>query len=131
MPVTIDSDGWIKEALDGGYQDLTFGPFSPGLPKWIVLHGTAWPNGRATDIAASWARGSQASSHVIIDKDGTIVQGISLKDTAWGNSGATGSPRASFLPRTNLNFVTFSMEHCKYDAATNSDILTLQQQVSS
>lgn len=69
--------------------------------------------------------------HLIIDKDGSFVQGLSLLNAAWGNSGVSTSPRASFLPGDNLNMYTISIEHCKYDAQQNSDALTPAQQATS
>jgi N-acetylmuramoyl-L-alanine amidase len=136
MSVTLDNQGWFAEANGIYYPNLTFGPFSAGEPRWIVLHGTACNQCLAVDIGHDWAALSfngkgQASTHLIIDKDGTFVQGLSCLQTAWGNSGASDSTRAEYLPTTNLNFVTISIEHCKYDAQLNSDLLTLPQQVTS
>jgi N-acetylmuramoyl-L-alanine amidase CwlA len=136
MTVTIDSNGWIKEAQGIYYPNLTFGLFGGGQPKWIVLHGTACNQCTAQDIAQSWASQSfngtgDASTHLIIDKNGSYVQGLSLLYTAWGNSGASDSARANFLPATNLNYFTLSIEHCKYDAQANSDILTPEQTFTS
>jgi N-acetylmuramoyl-L-alanine amidase len=135
MSVTITPDGFIKEALGVYYAADSFGPFASGQPKWLVLHGTAWPNGSAVGIATSWADEVAAgqlgaSTHIIIDKDGTYTQGITLLNTAAGNSGAADSPRASYLPTDNLNMYTISVEHCKY-ATDDSDILTPQQVVTS
>ena len=136
MSITIDDQGWIKEATGIYYGADSFGPFAPGQPKWLVLHGTAWPGGTADIIANSWAsevaRGQLgAATHCIIDKSGYITQGITLLNTGAGNSGAAGSGRAPYLPAGNLNFVTISVEHCKYDAVYNSDTLTPQQQDTS
>ena len=135
MSVTISADGWIAEAIGIYYEADSFGPFAKGQPKWLVLHGTAWPNGTAVGIATSWADEVAAgqlgaSTHIIIDKDGTYTQGITLANTAAGNSGAADSPRASYLPTDNLNMYTISVEHCKY-ATDDSDILTPEQVVTS
>ncbi len=136
MSVTI-VNGWIKEALGIYYPNLSFGPFAQGQPRWGVLHGTASGIGStAENIANTWrvesANGTgNASTHLLIDKDGTMVQGLPFTVTAWGNSGAPDSPRASYLPTTNLNFFTISIEHVKWDTQRNSDILTPLQQLSS
>lgn len=136
MSVTIDNQGWIAEAIGIYWPMGTFGPFASGQPQWIVLHGTAWPNGTAQLIGNTWASQSangtlNACVHIIIDKDGSYVQGMSLLNTTWGNSGVPGSPRASYLPSDNLNFYTISIEHCKYDAQYNSDELTPAQRATS
>jgi hypothetical protein len=136
MTVTIDQFGWAKEATGIYWGPDSFGPFVPGVPLWIVLHGTAWPGGTATIIGNEWAAVTNAgrvgaATHAIIDKDGSWVQGITFKDTAAGNSGAFDSPRAAYLPQGNLNLCTVSIEHCKYDASFNSDILTSAQQTTS
>ena len=133
--ITIDADGWVKEAVGVYYQSHTFGPF-PSPPKWGCTHGTASPDATAIDIATNWSRTpadapNAVSTHVLIDKDGTIVQGLSLLNTSWGQSGAANSPRASFLPAGNLNFFMIGCEHVKYDSIHNSDILTTEQQKTS
>lgn len=135
MSVTIDSAGWIKEAIGIYYPSHTFGPFLPGQPQWIVLHGTASGIGStARSIATDWGNtppGPNAVSvHILIDKDGTVVQGLSLLDTAWGNSGADNSPRAPYLPGDNLNRYTISIEHVKY-APNDIDVISPAQAATS
>lgn len=147
MSITIDDQGWIKEAIGIYWGPDSFGPFIKGQPKWIVIHSTAWTNGTAEIIGQSWADQTAAgtlgaSSHIIIDKDGTYVQGITLLNTASANCCLTDNPNtggkyARYLPITswnnggNQNFNTISIEHCKYDSQENSDILTPQQQATS
>jgi hypothetical protein len=135
MTITIDNKGWIKEAEGIYYGADSFGPFEPGITKWIVIHGTAWPNGTAEDIAKIWA--SQvaagqlgAATHSIIDKTGYLTQGITLLNTGAGNSGAPDSTREPYLPAGNLNMCTISVEHCKYNT-DDSDILTPEQVATS
>jgi hypothetical protein len=139
MSVTIDDQGWIAEAIGIYYGADSFGPFAAGQPQWVVIHGTAWPyngsitpaGGTAVMIARSWAAqvaaGSLgASTHIIVDKDGSYTQGITLLNTAAGNSGAPDSVREPYLPSGNLNMYTISIEHCKYNV-NDLDILTPQQ----
>jgi N-acetylmuramoyl-L-alanine amidase len=142
MSVTIDNQGWIAEAIGIYYPNLTFGTFPAGQPKWIVLHGTAsGPGSSAQAIANTWAVASangtgNASTHILINKDGTSVQGLSLHVTAWGNCCLTDNPNngaqyARFLPRGNQNYNTISIEHVKYDMQQNSDELTPAQRATS
>lgn len=135
MSVTIDDQGWIKEAIGIYYPSHTFGPFLPGQPQWIVLHGTASGAGSsARSIATDWSNTppgpGAVSTHILIDKDGAYVQGLSLLNTAWGNSGTDNSPRAPYLPGGNLNKYTISIEHVKYDS-DDGDMLTPGQQATS
>ena len=132
--MTIDSNGWIREATGIYYPALTFGPFPAGQPKWIVIHGTAWNGGTARIIAESWRNDSingtgKASVHALIDKSGEIVQGLPFTHTAWGNCCLSGN-HANFLPSGNQNWNTLSIEHCKYDT-WNTEVLTPMQQISS
>ncbi len=142
MSVTIDDEGWIKEAIGIYYPNLSFGPFPVGQPRWIVLHGTASGAGStAQGIAGTWAAqsasgGGDASTHILINKDGTYVQGLSLKETAWGNcclfdNPFNGAQYARFLPDGNQNLTTISIEHVKYDGQENSDLITLAQRKTS
>lgn len=128
MTVTI-VNGWIKEAIGIYYTAKSFGPFTQPV-KFGVIHGTASPGASAQNIANDWANNpGDASAHVIINKDGTFVQGISLDYTAWANGNNTGG--AVWLPPGNPNQYTFAMEHCKNDALYNSDLLTPEQQATS
>ncbi len=139
--ITIDDQGWIKEATGIYYPSHTFGPFAPGRPKWIVIHATAsGPGSTAQGIARDWANtpptaSNAVSVHCLIGKDASdgLVQGLSCLNAAWGNSGASDSPRKSYLPPVpnNLNFFTLSVEHVKYDMQANSDPLTDYQKTTS
>src|ERR1700737_410561 len=133
MVVKITGD-WVGGVVSTPFPGLTFGPFPAGQPKWIVLHGTAWNMGSAVAIGSSWQNADRTgtglvSVHCIIDKDGTIVQGLSFKQTAWGNC-CLEPGHSSFLPAGNQNFNTISIEHCKYNPS-NADAITAAQSVSS
>lgn len=128
MSVTIVK-GWIKEAIGIYYPAKSFGPFTRSV-RFGVIHGTASPGASAQNIANDWANNpGDASAHILINKDGTFVQGISLDYSAWGNGNNTG--HASYLPTGNPNGYSISMEHCKDDPKYNSDVITPAQQATS
>lgn len=51
-------------------------------PIYLVMHFTAGPT---IDVAVSWFKKleAQASSHLVIDRDGTIVQMVAFNRRAW------------------------------------------------
>lgn len=134
--ITIDKDGWIKEAIGIYYPNRSWGAFAQ-KPRQIVLHGTATRNGTAENIANNWANtDGDASAHIIINKDGSFVQGISLNSTAWANCCLTDNPNTGGqwdrrLPLGNQNYWSIAIEHCKDDPNYNSDVLTAAQQATS
>lgn len=134
--ITIDSDGWIKEAIGIYYPGRSWGAFTD-KPRQIVMHGTATPGATAQDIANNWAStAGDASAHIIINKDGSFVQGLSLNWTAWANCCLTDNPNTGGmwdrrLKVGNQNRWAIAFEHCKNDAQQNSDILTPAQQATS
>ncbi len=136
MTVTIDTDGWIREAMGIHFTHRSWGAFQQ-KPRQIVLHGTAWPAGTAQIIATEWATSTgDASAHIIINKDGSYVQGISLNWTAWANCCLTDSPYTGAkwdrrLLEGNQNHWSIAIEHCKDDKDRNSDVLTPEQQATS
>jgi hypothetical protein len=103
----------------------------------IVVHGTACCQGMtAQDWAHTFANDEveQKSSHFIIGKDGTVVQCVSLRDGAGAND--TRQRQAGYdtfwdgTPVDNLNLVTVSIEHVKWDD-NNADELTPAQKQAS
>src|SRR5581483_2487115 len=134
--ITIDKDGWIKEAIGIYYPNRSWGAFTQ-KPRQIVIHGTATANATAQDIANNWANtDGDASAHIIINKDGSFVQGLSLRATAWANCCLTDNPNTGALwdrglPLGNQNYWSVAVEHCKYDPNYNSDVLTPEQQATS
>ncbi len=134
MTITIDKDGWIKEAIGIYYSGRSWGAFTE-KPRQIVIHGTA--GGNAQNIATSWAASDgDASAHILINKDGSFVQGLSLDWTAWANCCLTDNPNTGGrwdrrLPIGNQNAWSIAIEHCKDDTQRNSDILTPAQQATS
>lgn len=112
-----------------------------GFPiRYIVLHGTGWPETLDQYIAEGPKTGGV---HYMVGKDGRIVQFVSEVDGSWGNgkveTGAeafwrawtTTNPAAMTIPGVvNPNLTSISIEHEKH-AKDNSDELTVAQQQAS
>jgi len=101
--------------------------------NFIVLHGTASPNASAVNIGNDFRNSSrQAGTHFIIDKDGSLVQcaPLLMPGYAMWSAGAT-TTHKPYIPVRNHNYDIISIEHCKYDAVRNSDVLTAPQQETS
>lgn len=115
-------DHWLVEAQDGHYgaKSSDRGGYAP---KWLVLHGTAG-GASAAAIDNYFATSTvQASAHVIIGQDGTVIQGISFDQAAWANC-CTSPGHASYLADGDFhNRDTISIEHVKAHD-DNSDTLT-------
>jgi N-acetyl-anhydromuramyl-L-alanine amidase AmpD len=74
----------------------------------------------------------EASTHFVIGQDGTVLQLVRLRDSAWGN-GIPNRPRWPLVTEragVNPNRYTVSIEHAKR-SADNSDPLTDAQLVAS
>lgn len=120
-------DGWLVEALDGHYgaKSSDRGGYTP---KWLVLHGTA--GGQSAQAIDDWFTSGlvngqpvQASSHIIIDQAGVVIQGVSFDRAAWANC-CTSPGHAPYLADGSLhNLDTISIEHVK-TRTDNGDILT-------
>ncbi|TMC17094.1 MAG: N-acetylmuramoyl-L-alanine amidase [Chloroflexi bacterium] len=121
-------DGWVDDAVEIDYQSKSMSR-EGYKPTHVVLHGTA--GGSKAENTANYFKTStvDASAHLIIGQDGTIVQGISMDDAAWGN-GILLNPRLPFPANVNPNYYTISIEHCK-PSTDNSDQLTEAQKQSS
>ncbi len=96
------------------------------IPKWLIIHGTAGPG------AVSWFQNpaSQVSAHYVIELDGSITCCVDEDDTAWANGVITDGHDPWWIPATNPNYVTISIEHTKL-SPDNSDGLTQAQQAAS
>jgi hypothetical protein len=110
--------------------------------RYLILHGTGWPETLDGYIAA----GENAPGvHYTVGKDGRIVQFVQEADASWGNGrvepGAEGywsewltlDPAAMTSTASGVvdpNLTTISIEHEKY-AKDNSDLLTAAQQEAS
>lgn len=121
-------NGWIDEALDGHYGAKS-NSRNGQKPKYLVLHATAGGSS-AQGIDDFFTNGLdangqpvQASSHIIIDQAGVVIQGISLDMAAWANCCLSGN-HAPYLDTTiNQNEYTISIEFVKA-STDNSDALT-------
>ena len=89
----------------------------------IVIHGTGSPlNADGSVVTAQQCAHffaidpNRASTHFIVGRDGTVVQCVRLKDGAGGNCCLEPGHDAywdSYASKySNLNFCTFSIEHC-------------------
>jgi N-acetyl-anhydromuramyl-L-alanine amidase AmpD len=121
-------NGWVDVAVEIDYLNKSM-PRAGHKPTHIVLHGTA--GGSQAQNTANYFKTSavQSSAHLIIGQDGTIVQGVSMDNAAWGN-GILLNPRLPWPPNVNPNLYTISIEHCK-PSTDNSDQLTDAQKQSS
>jgi hypothetical protein len=118
-----------------------FWPGGNSMQK-IVIHGTASggpQTGYQLATSAEYNDGNTASSHYIVDVDGTVYQTVAESDSAWGNCCVTGNeaPAGYFpIPGTadyhlngliasghNYNHDTISIENIK-SSSDNSEALT-------
>lgn len=77
---------------------------SPGLqPEYVVLHYTAGPTVKAA-VNTLISKSAQVSSHLVIGRDGSIVQLVPFNKIAW-HAGAS-----SWEGRNNLNTFAFGIE---------------------
>lgn len=92
-------------------------------PKWIIIHGTAWPGpATAQDIGRFFQHPNRpTSTHYIIDKAGTIVQCVREEDSAWGNGIVTAGHAPWWGKSGNPNLETISIEHVKWNGKTHND----------
>lgn len=96
---------------------------------WVCIHKTAGGTS-AQGIASYFATTPEmTSTHYVVGQDGTIVQCVLEKDGAAGNC-CLEPGHAGYLPNSNLNWWTISIEHV--DPATdNSTPLTDAQKQAS
>lgn len=67
-----------------------------------------------------------ASTHYIVDRDGSIIQCVRDEDTAWGNGRVLNPTWKKIIPNVNPNFYTISCEFVG-DWTRHKDGLTEQQ----
>lgn len=85
MAFTI-KDGRLREGtrtVDMVASQYTSGAFAKGEPKFLVIHFTYGGTGRSS---AEWFRSPEnpgSSAHLVIDRDGSIIQCVSLSTVAW------------------------------------------------
>lgn len=128
----FDSQGWLDVATEIDYSANSMSRQGYSI-KYLVLHGTA--GGTSAEGVGKFFQGTvggsnPVSSHIIIDQQGNVVQGIPLSLAAFGN-GVITNGHASYLPdpSINPNWYTASIEFVKA-STDNSDPLTdIQAQV--
>ena len=124
----FDSLGWLDVAEEIDYLQNSMDRQGYGI-KYLVLHGTA--GGTSARAIGQFFQGTQGgpnpvSSHIIIDQQGIIVQGVPLSLAAFGN-GVIGAGHASYIREDiNPNLYTASIEFVKA-STDNSDALTTIQ----
>lgn len=83
---TDTPNGWFA-----GAKKVNTPNFTRGRASQVVLastqHVTAGPKGREFQSCIEWFGNpaAEASAHFAVDKDGTVVQFVSIYDTAWAN----------------------------------------------
>lgn len=128
----FDANGWLDAAQEIDYSANSMSRQGYGI-KYLCLHGTAGGSsaqGIGTFFQGTVNSNNPVSSHIIIDQQGNIVQGIPLSLAAFGN-GVITNGHAAWLPdpSINPNWYTASIEFVK-SATDNSNALTaIQQQV--
>lgn len=75
--------------------------------KAIVLHSTEG----SMMSALAWTHDpkSEASYHFIVGLDGTIIQTVDVKNTAWANGGVVKPTWKGIIPKVNPNLYTVSI----------------------
>jgi hypothetical protein len=124
-------NGWLDEAIEVDVLENSMSRYGY-LPTHLVMHGTA--GGSDAEALGAYFQSTiggpnPASSHIIIDQAGKIVQCVSFDVAAWGNGGLL-NPRFPFPTGVNPNFYTISIEHVK-SATDNSNELTEAQAQAS
>lgn len=126
-------DGWIDEAIEVNVMGSSMSR-NGYRPTHLVMHGTA--GGTSAVGIGNYFKSKEgdpvngASSHIVIDQAGNIVQCVSFLVAAWGNA-PLNAPRISFANASaNPNFWTISIEHCKA-STDNSNELTAAQKAAS
>lgn len=128
----FDSNGWLDIAQEVDYSANSMSRQGYGV-KYLCLHGTA--GGSSAQGIGQFFQGTiggsnPVSSHIIIDQQGNVVQGVPLSLAAFGN-GVITNGHAAWLPdpSINPNYYTASIEFVKA-STDNSDALTaIQQQI--
>jgi len=121
-------NGWLDIALDGHYGAKS-SPRAGTRPKYLVMHATAGCSSAVaidhffTNGLDASGQPVQASSHIIIDQAGVIIQGVSFEMAAWANC-CTSAGHVPYLADGDThNQETISIEHVK-EHTDNSDALT-------
>ncbi len=122
----FDPSGWLDSATEIDYSANSMSRQGYGI-KYLVLHGTAGgtsAQGVGEYFKSTVGGSNPVSSHLIIDQQGNIVQGVPMSLAAFAN-GVITNGHAAFLPdpSINPNWYTASIEFVK-PSTDNSDALT-------
>lgn len=80
-------DGLLYQSNDTGWEQVEFFP-SPNVsgkitPKFLVIHFTAGAQGAVGTARYFQKPESKTSAHLMLDEDGTFVQGVEFETKAW------------------------------------------------
>ncbi len=122
----FDANGWLDVATEVDYSANSMSRQGYGI-KYLVLHGTAGgtsAQGVGEYFKSTVGGSNPVSSHLIIDQQGNIVQGVPMTLAAFAN-GVITNGHAAYLPdpSINPNWYTASIEFVKL-STDNSDALT-------
>ena len=127
----FDKDGWLDIATEVDYSANSMSRQGYGI-KYLVLHGTA--GGTSAEGVGEYFKGTvgssnPVSSHIIIDQQGDVTQGVPLSLAAFGN-GVIGAGHASYIPdNVNPNLYTASIEFVKASTDNSDPLTAIQAQV--
>ncbi len=128
----FDANGWLDIATEVDYSANSMSRQGYNI-KYLVLHGTAGGSsaqGVGEYFKSTIGGPNPVSSHLIIDQQGNVVQGVPMSLAAFAN-GVITNGHAAYLPdpSINPNWYTASIEFVK-SSTDNSDTLTdIQTQV--
>jgi N-acetyl-anhydromuramyl-L-alanine amidase AmpD len=122
----FDSNGWLDIATEIDYSANSMSRQGYSI-KYLVLHGTAGgtsAQGVGQYFKSTVGGSNPVSSHLIIDQQGNVVQGVPMSLAAFAN-GIITNGHAAYLPdpSINPNWYTVSIEFVK-PSTDNSDALT-------
>ena len=128
----FDANGWLDVATEVDYSTNSMSRQGYSM-KYLVLHATAGGSsaqGIGEYFKSTVGSSNPVSSHIIIDQQGNVVQGVPMSLAAFAN-GVITNGHAPYLPDASLNpnWYTASIEFVK-SSTDNSDPLTdIQAQV--
>jgi N-acetyl-anhydromuramyl-L-alanine amidase AmpD len=128
----FDANGWLDIATEVDYSANSMSRQGYSI-KYLVLHGTAGGSsaqGIGQYFKSTIGGSNPVSSHLIIDQQGNVVQGVPMSLAAFAN-GVITNGHAAYLPNPSINpnWYTASIEFVK-SSTDNSDSLTdIQTQV--
>ena len=104
-PLQLRSDHWLApwEGVTHQASPNTGGAFAEGQPDTLVIHYTG---GRSAESSARWLCDprAKASAHVIIGRDGSVIQLVDFQTVAWH------AGRSSWAGRSGLNRYSLGIE---------------------